>query len=166
MSVPRRALADFAWVMCPLLVPSLTVRMQRYYRTNLYYTSTTMAWRERNAGEASGTKSEEGLQHKRKKIKSAECHKLLSRLHVWVLATQSCPTVCNPMDCSRETPLSMGFSRPEYWSGLPCPLPADVSVPGMEPRSPTLQACSLTSEPPGKPTVGQYIPIYHTLPLS
>ena len=45
-----------------------------------------------------------------------------------------------------------GFSRQEYWSGLPCPSPGDLPDPGMEPRSPTLQADSLTSEPPGKPT--------------
>ena len=43
-----------------------------------------------------------------------------------------------------------GFSRQEYWSGLPCPSPADIPNPGIEPRSPTLQADSLGSEPPGK----------------
>ena len=44
-----------------------------------------------------------------------------------------------------------GFSRQEYWSGLPCPPPGDLSSPGIEPRSPTLQADSLLPEPPGKP---------------
>ena len=44
-----------------------------------------------------------------------------------------------------------GFSRQEHWSGLPCPLPGDLPNPGVEPRSPTLQADSLLSEPPGKP---------------
>ena len=44
-----------------------------------------------------------------------------------------------------------GFSRQEYWSGLSCPLPGDLSSSGIEPRSPTLQADSLPSEPPGKP---------------
>ena len=44
-----------------------------------------------------------------------------------------------------------GFSRQEYWSGLPCPLPGDLPNPGIvEPRSPTLQADSLPSELPGK----------------
>ena len=47
----------------------------------------------------------------------------------------------------------MGFSRQEYWRGLPCPLPRDLPNPGIEPRSPKLQADSLPSEPPGKPTV-------------
>ena len=44
----------------------------------------------------------------------------------------------------------MGFSRQEYWSGLPFPSPGDLPNPGIEPRSPTLQADALTSEPPGK----------------
>ena len=44
----------------------------------------------------------------------------------------------------------MEFSRPEYWSGLLCPLPGDLPNPGIEPRSPTLQADFLPSEPPGK----------------
>ena len=43
----------------------------------------------------------------------------------------------------------MGFSRQEYWSGLPFPSPGDLPNPGIEPRSPTLQADALTSEPPG-----------------
>ena len=46
---------------------------------------------------------------------------------------------------------SMEFSRPEYWSGLPFPSPGDLLNPGIKPRSPTLQADSLPSEPPGKP---------------
>ena len=45
----------------------------------------------------------------------------------------------------------MGFSRQEYWSGLPFPSPEDIPDPGMEPASPTLQAESLPSELPGKP---------------
>ena len=46
----------------------------------------------------------------------------------------------------------MGFSRQEYWSGLPFPSPGDIPDPGMEPRSPALQADALPSEPPGKPS--------------
>ena len=45
----------------------------------------------------------------------------------------------------------MKFSRQEYWSGLPFPSPGDLPDPGLEPRSPTLQADSLPTEPPGKP---------------
>ena len=44
----------------------------------------------------------------------------------------------------------MGFSRQEYWSGLPFPSPGDLPNPGIEARSPALQADSLLSEPPGK----------------
>ena len=44
----------------------------------------------------------------------------------------------------------MGFSRREYWSGLPLPSPGDLSNIGIEPRSPALQVDSLLSEPPGK----------------
>jgi len=45
----------------------------------------------------------------------------------------------------------MGFSRQEYWSELPFPSPGDLPDPGIELRPPTLQADTLTSEPPGKP---------------
>ena len=67
--------------------------------------------------------------------------KLLS--HVWLLAT--------PWTVAYQAPPSMGFSRQEYWSGLPFASPGDLPDPGIEPRSPTLQADTLTSEPPGKP---------------
>ena len=63
---------------------------------------------------------------------------------------QSCPTLCNPMDCSLQAPPSMEFSRQEYWSGLPFPSPGDLPNLGIEPGSPTLQADALPSEPPGK----------------
>ena len=48
------------------------------------------------------------------------------------------------MDCvAHQAPLSMGFSRQEYWSGLPYPSPGDLPDPGIEPGSPALQADSL-----------------------
>ena len=50
-----------------------------------------------------------------------------------------------------QASLSMGFSRQEYWSGLPFPSPEDLPVPGIKPRPPALQADALPSEPPGKP---------------
>ena len=49
-----------------------------------------------------------------------------------------------------QAPLSMEFSREEYWSGLPFPSPGDLPNPGIEPRSPALQADSLPSEPSEK----------------
>ena len=58
-----------------------------------------------------------------------------------------------PWTVAYQAPPSMGFSRQEYWSGLPLPSPGDLPDPGTEPRSPAFQADALTSEPPGKPTV-------------
>ena len=85
-------------------------------------------------------------------VKSVYCH------HAYLSSMQS---VCVP-NCfshvqffaslwtvAHQAPLSMGFSREEYWSGLPCPLPGDLPNPGVEPMSPILQAGSLPSEPPG-----------------
>ena len=50
-----------------------------------------------------------------------------------------------------QAPPSMGFSRQEYWSGLPFPFPGDLPGPGIKPGSPALQADALPSKPPGKP---------------
>jgi len=50
----------------------------------------------------------------------------------------------------------MGFSRQEYWSGVPLPSPGDLPDPRIEPRSPSFQADTLTSEPPGNPTAGHH----------
>ena len=53
--------------------------------------------------------------------------------------SQSCPTLGEPMDCiAYQAPLSMGFSRQEYWSGLPFPSPGDLPDPGIEHGSPSL----------------------------
>ena len=52
---------------------------------------------------------------------------------------------------AHQAPPSMGFSRQEYWGGLLFPSPGYLPDPGIEPRSPALQADALTSEPPGKP---------------
>ena len=54
-----------------------------------------------------------------------------------------------PWTVAYQAPPSMGFSRQEYWSGLPFPSPGDLPDPGIEPWSPTFQADALTSEPPG-----------------
>ena len=63
---------------------------------------------------------------------------------------QSCPTLCDPMDCSLPGSSVQGFSRQEYWSGLPFPSPRDLPNPGIKPRSPALQTDTLPFEPPGK----------------
>ena len=65
---------------------------------------------------------------------------------------QLCLTRCNSMDhIACQAPLSMGFSRQEYWSGLPFPSPGDLPNPGIKPRSPALAGGFFTTEPPGKP---------------
>ena len=56
-----------------------------------------------------------------------------------------------PWTVAHQAPPSMGFSRQEYWSGLSFPSPGDLPDTGIEPRSPALEADTLTSEPPGKP---------------
>ena len=80
--------------------------------------------------------------------------KLLS--HVQVCATPW-------TNVAHKAPPSMGFSMQEYWSGLPFPSPGDLPHPGMEPRSPELQADSLTSEPPGNHSIPNNKNIFLTL---
>ena len=59
-----------------------------------------------------------------------------------------------PWTVAYQAPPSMGFSRQEYWSGLPFPSPGDLPNSGIEPRSPALQTDALPSEVPGKPLNG------------
>ena len=56
-----------------------------------------------------------------------------------------------PWTVAHQAPLSVGFPRQEYWSGLPCPPPGNLPHPGIERGSPALQADSLPAELPGKP---------------
>ena len=79
--------------------------------------------------------------------------KVKSLSHVRLFAT--------PWTVARQAPLSMGFSRQEYWSGLPFPSPGNLPDPGIEPRSPALQADALTSEPPGKYRGGEKVMLNH-----
>ena len=66
--------------------------------------------------------------------------KLLSRVQLFA----------TPWTVAYQAPPSMGFSRQEYWSGLPFPSPGDLPNPGIQARCPALQADALPSEPPGK----------------
>ena len=70
-------------------------------------------------------------------------HKVKSLSRVRLLAT--------PWTVAHQASPSMGFSRQEYWNGLPFPSPGDLLNPGIELRPPALLADALTSEPPGKP---------------
>ena len=69
------------------------------------------------------------------------------------LVAKLCPTLVTQWTVACQTFLSMGFSRQEYWSGLPFPSPGDLSDPGIEPGAPALQAGSLPTELQGKPKI-------------
>ena len=80
---------------------------------------------------------------------------LLTKVHrvqgVEGVVAQSCPTFATPWTVAYQASPSMGFSRQEYWIGLPFPSPGDLHDPGIEPGSPAFEADALPSEPPGKP---------------
>jgi len=62
------------------------------------------------------------------------------------LVAKLCPTLETPWTVTRQAPLSMGFSRQEYWSGLLFPSPGNLPDPGIEPGSPALQVDFLPTE--------------------
>ena len=66
------------------------------------------------------------------------------------LVAKSCPTLATPWIVACQAPLSMVFSRQEYWSGLPYPSPGDLPDPGIKLGYPALQPDSLPLESPGK----------------
>ena len=68
------------------------------------------------------------------------------RIIIILVVKSLCPTLAIPRTVAHQAPLSMGFSRQEYWSGLPFPSSGDLSHPGIEPGSPALQADSLSTE--------------------
>ena len=75
-------------------------------------------------------------------------------VHACMLSCFSCARLfVTPWTAAHQAPLSMGFSRQEYWSGLPFPSPGDLPDPGIKLGSPALEADALTSEPPGKPRI-------------
>ena len=65
----------------------------------------------------------------------------------WVKPLSCVRLFVTPWTVAHQAPPSMGFSRQEYWSGLPFPSPGDLPNSGIEPRSPSMQADTLTSEP-------------------
>ena len=70
------------------------------------------------------------------------------------LVAQSCPTLCDSMGCSLPDSSVREFSKQEYWSGLPCPSPGDLSDPGIEPESPALGGRLLVLSHPRSPLTG------------
>ena len=84
-----------------------------------------------------------------------------SDIYIYLFLTLSCVQLfATPWTVAHQASLSMGFSRQEYWSGLPFLSSGDLHDPGIEPRSPALQADSLLPEPPGEPN------IYHIVSVS
>ena len=75
------------------------------------------------------------------------------------LAAKLFPTLLQPQGLAHQDPLSMGFPRQEYWSGLTFPSPGDLLNPGIKPASPALADGFFTTEPPGKPKMGVAVPI-------
>ena len=63
-----------------------------------------------------------------------------------------------PRTVIRQAPLSVGFSRQEYWSGLPFPIPGDLPNPGIKLTSLSLAGGFITTEPPGKPSIAILLP--------
>ena len=85
-----------------------------------------------------------------------EHSRLLSEpLHAYSVANL-CSTLCDPMDCSCQACLSMGFPRQEYWSGLPFPSPGDLPEPGIEFMNLALAGRFFTTEPQGNSLVSPY----------
>ena len=68
--------------------------------------------------------------------------RMLEAAIVRYMCAQSCLSLCDPWTAACQAPLSMGFPRREYWSGLPFPSPGDLPDPGIEPGSPALQVDS------------------------
>ena len=70
--------------------------------------------------------------------------------YVCAESLQSCPALCDAMDCIQPDSSVQEFSRQKYWGGLPCPPLGDLPNPGIKPESPAWQADSSPTEPPGK----------------
>ena len=69
----------------------------------------------------------------------------------WLFSLSRSQLTATPWAVARQAPLSVGFSRQQYWSGLPFPSPGDRPNPGIKPVSPALAGRCFTTEPPGKP---------------
>ena len=82
--------------------------------------------------------------------RSAAARPLVPMMSVSVKSLSHVRLFVTPRTAAYQAPPSMGFSRQEYWSGLPFCSPGDLPDPGIEPRSPTFQADALTSEPAGR----------------
>ena len=85
-------------------------------------------------------------------------HAFFSWVKVKVKLLSRVRPFATPWTVAYQAPLSVEFSRQEYWSGLPFPSPGDLPDPGIEAGPPTLQAEALPSEPPRKPINWVFLP--------
>ena len=94
-----------------------------------------------------------GIQHH--EMMNLKCISSNFRVPVCVCSVaRSCPTVCDPMDCSLPGSLTMGYPKQEYWNRLQFSTPGDIPNSGIEapsPEMPALAGLFFTTEPPGKP---------------
>ena len=88
----------------------------------------------------------------KQKDKTPQCHGAHSLVQLLKSCLVMSDSMQTPWGLAYQAPLFMGFSRQEYWRGLPFLPPGDLPDPGIEPKFPTLRADALPSEPPGKPS--------------
>ena len=93
------------------------------------------------------------FKYRKQSLENITCSRLLLRIICMCSATQSCLFV-NPWTVACQAPLSMGFSRQIYWSGLPFPSPGDHPDPETEPKSPASHADSFALSHQGSPLTG------------
>ena len=104
---------------------------------NIQIAHTAQNWKNKQPSWKMCRSSKQTFLQRRHEVKAM----LLSRVQLFA----------TPWTVAYQAPLSMGFSRQEYWSELPFPSPGNLPDPGIKPRSPALQTDALPSEPPGKP---------------
>ena len=88
---------------------------------------------------------------------------IIKAIHDKVKSLSRVRLFATPWSAASQAPLSLGFSRQEYWSGLPLPSPGDLPTSEIELGSPTLQADALLSKPPGKPMINPQVKSYVTV---
>ena len=146
-----------SWAQYPTLIPSRGLLPMGNKQKTLSYPSSLKYIRRGLVGRSQKTWSMKTAPPRptAEILPKNEAHEHVQLLsHVLLFAT--------PWTVACQVPLTMKFYRQEYWSGQPFPSPKDLLNPGIEPRSPVLQADSLPSKPPGKQTRI----IEHPLPLT
>ena len=98
-------------------------------------------------------------------LKKKQCSSNINTKKVKVLVAQSCPTLCNPMDCSPSGSSIHGILQARLLEWVAIPFSSNLANPGIEPGSPALKMDSLLFEPPRKPILYKYLHSYMYLSL-